>query len=386
MTVRRIEVVNVITGLGIGGAEMMLYNVLSRIDRERFNVSVISLTHIGPVGQRIQGLGVPVRSLGMGAGNLDPIRFARLVRWLRESRADVVQTWMYHADLIGGFAAKLAGRARVIWCIQNSTLDSHHTKRSTLWAVRLCSRVSTLVPHKIVCCAEASRWVHVDQGYSADRMVVIPNAFDLGAFKPDPTARAAVRRELGLRPDAFLIGLVARYDPQKDHQNFIRAARILSTERPHVHFALVGTGNAPGNAELMALIIAAGIQDRTHLLGPRDDVARLNAAFDIGTLSSAYGEALPLALGEAMACEVPCVATDVGDAAALIGDTGIVVPVRDPRALAYGWRNLVDENASIRQARGTAARHRIRDCYSIEATVARYEAVYRDALPSSTRD
>lgn len=366
------------TGLEVGGAEVMLYKLLSGIDQSVFNVSVISLLDIGRIGARIQELGIPVRALRMRVGTVRPTDVLRLVRWLREDRPDVVQTWMYHADLIGGLAAACAGRIPTAWNIQNSTLDPGYSKRTTIWTARLCAWTSSWMPRRIVCCAEASRRVHVELGYAAARMTVIPNAFELDRFRPDPAARISVREELNVPPHTRLIGLVARYDPQKDHRTFVTAARLLHAELPDVHFVLVGHGVAPQNAELSRWLGDAGIAHRAHLLGHRDDISRLDAAFDLLTLTSAYGEGLPNVLGEAMACGVPCVVTDVGDSALVVGDTGLTVPVRAPQALADAWRQLLLEGPDRLAMRGRDARHRISAKYSLPATITQYEAMYRE--------
>ncbi|HLV78790.1 MAG TPA: glycosyltransferase [Chthonomonadaceae bacterium] len=377
MTRQPITLWHIITGLDTGGAERMLAKLLSGLDRQRFALEVLSLTDIGPVGKGIQEQGIPVRALGMRRGVPDPAGLLRLAGWLRRGRPRIVQTWMYHADLIGGLAGMLAGQKRIAWNIRHSDLAAN-SKRSTIWTARACARLSRLVPARIVCCSHASQRVHAALGYAAEKMVVIPNGFDLSAYHPDPAARRAVRQELGLPEDAPLIGLIARFDPQKDHETFAQAAGLLRQRRPKAHFLLCGDGIEESNARLAGWIEAAGAGDRCLLLGRRADIPRLAAALDILTSSSAYGEGFPNVVGEAMACGVPCVVTDVGDSAQIVGETGMVVPIRAPERLAAAWEEWIAAGTEERARRGQAARCRVEAHFSLPAIVGRYTQFYEE--------
>lgn len=355
----------------------MLYRLISRTDRAAFDTEVVSLIDIGFIGRRIQALGVPVWSLGMQRGLPDPLAILRLVHWLRRDPPDVIQTWMYHADLVGGLAAKLAGRIPVAWGIRHSTLNPKGTKRMTFWTAMACARLSSWLPARIVCCSEVARLVHVQLGYADDKIMVIPNGFDLEEFRPDPTARQIVRQELGIPKEVPLIGLVARFHPQKDHRNFIQASAILQARLPECHFLLCGDRITWENSELTGWIEAAGVRDRFHLLGAREDIPCLMAALDISSTSAAYGEAFPNVIGESMACGVPCVATDVGDAGIIVGDTGVIVRPADPEALADGWAKLLmNMGREERLQLGLAGRQRISERYSLESIVRMYERLY----------
>ncbi len=379
----KIRVLHLITGLPVGGTQMMLAKLLSTMNRDAFENEVASLEEPRPMAETIASLGIPVTSFGMRSEMLAPGKLARLVGWLRRSRFDVVQTWMYHADLIGGIAAKLCGGIPVAWGIRHSNLDPRYNKRSTLWIVRSCARLSRWLPRRIVCVSEVARRVHARFGYAEHKLDVIPNGFDLEAFRPDSAARAALRRDLGLPDSAVVVGNVARFDSQKDHQTFLRAARSLMDGAPDVHFVLCGENVDAANRELARWIADAGIAPRCHLLGVRRDVASIHAALDIEVCSS-IGEGFSNAIGEAMACEIPCASTDVGDSATLIGDTGRVVPAQDPAALASACRELVEIGAEGRRRLGQAARRRIADRFSLATITARYESLYRE-LASNVR-
>ncbi|HYR07436.1 MAG TPA: glycosyltransferase [Longimicrobium sp.] len=376
----RVRVCHVITGLGAGGAEWMLHSLLSATDRGRFDPVVVSLLPGGIVADAIRELGVPVHSLRLRGVWDAPAGVVRLARLLRRLRPDVVQGWMTHANLMAGAAARLAGGVPVAWGIHNVNIGggtNNAFTRSTIW---IGGVLSGRLPGRIVYCAQTALRAHEAVGYEPGRGVVIPNGFDVDAFRPDPAAGAAVRAELGIPADAPVVGLVARWDPLKDHETFVAAAgRLaagrLAAGRPDARFVLAGRGVDAGNAALARMLEAAGIADRCHLLGDRRDVARVLAALDVSALSSRM-EAFPLVVGEAMACGVPCVVTDVGDAALLVGDTGRVVPPGDPEAMAAAWRELLELPPEARARLGLRARARIVERYSLRTAVDRYQALH----------
>lgn len=373
------RIIFIITGLSTGGAEMMLLKVLERLDRQRFAPRVISLTTLGELAPCIAALGIPVNAVGMKPGLPSPPGFFRLVRLLKRLNPDVVHTWMYHADLLGGLAARLAGVSAVGWCIRNSNLDRDKTKFSTRAVVSLCASMSKWVPSRILSCSEKARQVHVGSGYAAEKMVVVPNGFDLTRFKPDIDARHRVRAELGITDQTPLVGLIGRFDPQKNHAGFFEAAGMLHRHMPQVHFVLAGKDIDMGNAALMQAITQEGVLANTHLLGLRNDIPELMAALDV-LASSSYGEAFPNVLGEAMACGVPCVVTDVGDSAYIVGDTGRVVASGDMTGFAAALEALLALPPSEKAALGERAHARVAKYFEIGKVVRQYEDFYETVL------
>jgi glycosyltransferase involved in cell wall biosynthesis len=370
-----IRTVFIITGLDTGGAETMLAKLLERLDRGRFEPHVISLTGKGELGSRIEALRIPVQALCMRPGFPNPLKLLRLVRQLRELRPDLVHTWMYHADLLGGICARLAGVRSIGWRISHSNLDPGLNKRTTLWTVALCARVSSWLPRRILSCSEKARRVHIAAGYTAQKIEVIPNGFDLARFQPDPRSREAVRAELGIDLEAPLVGIVGRFHPQKNIEGFVQAATIVARSRPDAHFLLVGSGLDADNAVLRTAIGDTAVAERFHLLGRRDDIPRLMAALDVFALSS-NGEAFPNVVGEAMACGLPCAVTEAGDAPEIVGDTGGIVAVGDMAALAREVLVLLGLPAVERQVHGMKARERVQARYDIDRVVAQYESFY----------
>jgi glycosyltransferase involved in cell wall biosynthesis len=270
----------------------------------------------------------------------------------------------------------------VVWGIHHSSLDPRVDKFRTRLVNRACAFLSRKAPARIVCCSEASLREHKKLGYAADKLEVVPNGFDLEQVKPDPAARVSVRNELGIPADAFLIGMAARFHPHKDHRNLIQAAARLHEQMPDIHFLLCGLDITWQNSQLAGWIEEAGIRDRCHVLGLRQDVSRLFAAMDIATTAS-RSEAFPIVIGEAMACGTPCVVTDVGDSAMIVGETGVVVAPGNPAALAEGWRKLIEAGPAVRRRLGMAARRRIQRHFALQAVVERYQAIYAELSAGS---
>jgi glycosyltransferase involved in cell wall biosynthesis len=369
----------VITGLSTGGAQMMLHKLLSRIDRKKFFPEIISLTNIVDLVDKFQEIEVPVRILGMHQGVPDPRGIYQLARYFRRVRPHLVQTWMYHADLIGGLAAKLVGNIPVIWNIRHSNLEPHYNKKTTILTAKACAWLSRSLPTKIICCAEVAKQIHANIGYDSSRIVVIPNGFDFNAFEPCLKTRLEVRQELGIPQDSLIIGLVSRFHPQKDHKNFVRAAALLKDKIPNVYFVLCGDGITWNNNELVTWMETAGLRNSFFLLGRRTDIARITSSFDIAA-SSSCGEAFSNTIGEAMACGVPCAVTDVGDSALIVGNTGKVVPPRNPEALSQAWNELINLGNHGRLKLGYLARQRILQNFSLDSIVKQYEDLYLEIL------
>jgi len=371
----KIRVAHVITGLSRGGAENVLYRLIAAQGNSR-EFSVISLTDDGVFGERLRELGVDVTCLHMRSNLPSPLAFLKLVRILRRTKPDVVQTWMYHSDLIGGLAARLAGRP-VCWGIHHSHLARDKNKVSTLRVVRICALLSRVIPFAIISCSRRAITVHRAVGF-AEKFVQIPNGLNLEEFVPDAARGNATRRQLGVPNEAKIVGHVGRADPQKDHSNLIAAFEKIAHRFPEARLLLVGQGLQRGNPYLEGLLVNSGVSERIIALGPRDDVPALMSAMDLFVLSSA-GEAFPSVVVEAMASGVPCVVTDVGDTAEIVGDTGWVVPSEDSKALAGALAQALGERAEDLFRRGSLARQRVVENYDVAQMVAAYRSVWDEA-------
>ena len=362
-------ILHLITGLETGGAEGMLARLVTRSDRSHFRSVVVSMTDTGTVGPIIAGAGLPVEALGIRRGMIDPRGVTRLIGLLRRYRPDIVQTWLYHADLLGLIAHRLGYAPRLAWNIRCSDMAGPGFVRAIL------SRFSAL-PDRVIINSLAGRRFHESIGYHPRRWDHIPNGYDTALLRPDETARSRSRAALGLDPSAIVIGMAARYHPMKDHAAFLAAAARQAAARPDIVFVLLGAGIEPANRDLVRAIEAHGLMPRLRLLGERADMNAVYPALDIATLTSAYGEGFPNVLAEAMACGVPCVATGCGDAAEILGEFGIIVPPRDPQALAEGWQRMIALGHEGRRALGIRARARIVENYDLDQVVRRFEALY----------
>lgn len=384
---QQLSVVYVTTSLEGGGAEMMLYQLVSHLNPQRFRVTVVSLMQPGPLVEKFQAADIPVYSIDMQRGGLPSIGVLwRLVRLLRQLQPDIIQGWMYHGNLAAQIArfVLFQGKIPVLWSIHYSISCLATDKPMTRALIQLGSKLSSF-PARILFVSKLSQQQHIDLGYCAEKCLTIPNGFNVDTFKPNPAARLAVREEFHLAAETFLIGSFARYNPMKDHPNFLRAAAQLHQHYPDVHFLLAGEDVDEHNQTLQELIAELNLTDRVHLLGERRDVSTLMAGLDIVTSSSAYGEAFPMIIGEAMSCGVPCVVTDVGDSGWIVGGTGRIVPPQDATALARGWQDLVELGAEERARLGISARQRIVENFSLGVIVPQYESLYKYLLASISR-
>jgi glycosyltransferase involved in cell wall biosynthesis len=368
------RILHLITGLQTGGAEGMLARLVTRTDRTRFPSVVVSMTDTGTIGPIIAAAGIPVEALGIRRGAIDPRGLTRFRGLLRRHRPDIVQTWLYHADLLGLIAHRMGYARRLLWNIRCSDMAGPNVLR------RVLSRFSAR-PAAVIVNSLAGRRFHQRIGYHPSRWEYIPNGYDMAALRPDETARDRLRSALGIDPSTIVIGLPARYHPMKDHTTFLAAAARQAAARPDHAFLLIGGGIEPANRELTQAIAAHGLMHRVRLLGERTDMNAIYPALDVATLTSAFGEGFPNVLAEAMACGVPCVATDSGDVAEILGATGIIVPPRDPEALALGWQRMIDLGADGRRALGARARAHIAENYELDHAVRRFEALYADLQP-----
>jgi glycosyltransferase involved in cell wall biosynthesis len=370
-----IRVLHLITSFGLGGAETSLAQLVRGMHGSRFVNSVVVMRRLPPRRQQVPTQKVGLHCLEMRPSVPNPLAAARLLRIMRSEQPHVLQTWMYHADLLGLVVARLGGVPNIVWNIRRSFFDVHEHSRLSGMVLRILVRLSG-IPAAVVTNSLAGQRTHQSLGYDPRRWVWIPNSIDCERFKPNPEERTRLRSELGLPHEASLIGLIARYLPIKGHDVFVAAASKLAASDSSVHFILAGNLVNDTNTTLMRLINLSGARERFHLLGEREDIERILAALDV-VCSSSHAEGFPNVIGEAMACGVPCVVTDVGDSALLVGSFGKVVPAGNSSALYSSCEQLLSSKAE-RQTWGREARHRIERCFSVKSMVARYEELYEE--------
>ena len=377
-----VRVTHVITTLVSGGAERMLERLVLATHGGPLEHEVITLVGGGAVSDNLVRAGVRVRSLGMRReGSVpDPTAPFRLAALLRDARGDVIQGWMYHANLLAGLAAPLAALPRPIWGIRTASAPVGRERARTVATARVAARLAFLLARGVVVNGRRARDTHVAAGYPARLFEVIPNGIDASRWTPNPEAREPVRRELGIGPDAPLIGYVANVRPIKDHATFFAAARRLVDAGSAAHFLIAGVDATASHPTVRALIAAHGLEGRVHALGERDDIVRLTQALDVASLTSVE-ESFPNVVAEAMACGVPVVSTDAGDALEIMGPHGHAVALGDVDAIAREWRAMLDLPGDARTALGAQLRARVQREYSMHAVAARYTAYYRRMSP-----
>ena len=369
------SVLHVITGLENGGAEAVLFRLVTNDTQVKH--SIISLMGMGKYGSLLHARGIPVYCLDMPKGGITFQGLRKLWKIIRNEKSAILQTWMYHADLLGGVIGKLAGIKNVYWCIHNSTLLPKATPWKTIMVTKICAVLSYVLPSKIISCAQNAIDVNAAAGYSAARFVLVPNGYNLTDFKPDQLSGRQLRTNWGFSENLFLLGAIARFDPQKDLQNLIAACGILVKKEIDFHLILVGPKLDLNNIELNNWIKEENIEHKVTLLGARDDIPQVMNALDILVLSS-RGEAFPNVLCEAMACGTPCVSTTVGDAALIVDKTGWLVPPSNSTQLAEGmmaakeaWQNKIGW-----QTMKETARNRIESNFGIDKMVQGYHRVW----------
>jgi len=375
-----LKIIHIISGLSIGGAEIMLYKLLSITDKRKFTPIVIALAAgSDEMKDRIEALDIPVYSLGIKRSSLFSLfRFLKLIRLMREHKPDIIQGWMYHGNLAAALVSIFTpGHPAIVWHILHSLYDLCYEKRSTRWVIRL-NRLFSRNPKAIIYNSNLSRKQHEKFGFNTNRSQMIPNGIELQKFVLSSERIQNIRSSLNTPFSALIVGHVARFHPMKDHKGFLQAAVQVLQHFPGVHYILAGRDITKKNTILQE-IIPDEIEHQFHLLGERNDIPDLMGIMDIYCQSS-WSEAWPTVLGEAMAAGVPCVATDVGDSKEIIGETGTVVSPRDVDALTAGIEKLIMMTPEQRQTLGEAARARIKENYDLDKIIDQYASLYSGLL------
>lgn len=362
------KIVHIIMSLNIGGAELMLKRlVLHSHKKEQFEHIVITLTDLGVMGPELQNAGVIVHTLGMKSLPTVPLIFLKLRRLLKKIQPDVVQTWMYHSDLLGGLAAKSIGIKKIIWGIRNTDV-SQCSSKLTVYLSKLCAKLSYYIPTTIICAANVSKNYHIKIGYDESKMVVISNGYDIDAISATNKDGLEIRRQNNLSTNDIVIGSVGRFDKAKNQKLFVDIAAILIKDYPDLKFMIVGRDNTVENAELISWIKSYNIVDNFRLLGERDDVPKCLKAMDIFCLHSKT-EGFPNVLVEALAAGLLCVSADVGDARQILDKYGSLVTEYNSLGLVAAIKhNIIQLDGSdkiIENNKNLALKH-VRDNYSIE--------------------
>ncbi len=372
------KILHIISGLRRGGAENILYR-LCQHDKEHKHF-IISLTDSQDDGMNHNKENVSVHKLNFSNRKINLFELFKLYKQIKQIKPDVVQTWMIHADMIGGIVARLAGVNNIFWSVHYTNLVRGKSKRLTILLTKINAFLSHFIPKKIIYCAEKSKEVQESLGFKKTKGVVVQNGYDIESFIQNNDLGIKFRNELSIRPEAFVIGHVGSYHPLKDQANLIKALTLLDQRGFNFNAVFAGDNLDNNNTSLVSLIKNKGLSNRVYLLGRRNDIPSIMNGIDLFILSS-ESEAFPNVLNEAMACGTPCVSTDVGDASLILGDTGWIVPSKDSESLYSSVIKAAQERESNHRSwldRSIACRQRIVQKFSLEKMVKKYKEVWMD--------
>lgn len=375
------RVVHVISTADTGGAEVMLAGLVGAHRGLGLESHIVVLGNQGPMSERYASVAASVAYLGINRGSTPSVRqCVRLWGVVRRVRPHALHGWMPHG-MFAAWVARLAcpGRCALVWGVHQTLYSLQEERPLTSTLVRVLARLSPRAD-SIAYVSHVSREQHEALGFDRQRGVLVDNSVDTARYSPNESARAEQRRLLGVPEQGVVVGYIGRNHPQKDIETLLGALDRVLTAMPNAHAVVVGSGL---DEKGIGPPIPGALAARFRLLGRRDDVDQVIHAFDVLVLSSAYGEAAPTVVLEAMACGIPSVVTDVGDSARLVGELGAVVPSRDSSALAEAVTRVMEVPEALRRMRSAELREIATRRYSMEGMARSYAALYRTGAPPS---
>ena len=367
------KIVHIITGLGDGGAELTLFKICKH-DTANKHV-VISLKDKGKYYSLLNKLGVKVYYLNMSFFSI--YKFFFLIKIINSLKPNIVQTWLVHADFLGGIAARLAGIRNIIWNVRYSNIEIGKSKLTTILILRILSKLSYIIPLFIIIVSKRAKKIYEKKGYDKKKLKFIPNGYDLSILKVNKIKKKYFKKKFNIKKQIPIIGNVARYDPQKDHLNLLNALSLIRSKNIDFFCILVGSNINQNNIDLVSKIKKLRLSNFVRLLGRNDNIPKVMNGLDIHVLSSCYGEGFPNVIAESMACGTPCITTDVGDAAFIVGKTGWVVPPKNSIKLSKAIENAIDEMDTAKWSkRCNKARLAIKEKFSINKMLKSYNKVW----------
>ena len=369
------KIVHIITGLNDGGAEHTLFKIC-KYDNLNKHI-VISLTGPGKYFSLLKKLKIKVYCLKASFFSIH--KFFFLIRLLHLLNPDIVQTWLVHADFVGGIAARLASIKKIIWNVRYSDLKLGKAKLTTIIIIKILSKLSYLIPKSIVIASKRAKKIYEIKGYDKKKLRFIPNGYDLSILKPSKFQKINFQRKNKIKKKIPLIGKVARYDLKKDHLNLIKALSLIRSKNVNFSCVLIGTNINQSNIKLVSKIKELNLSNHVKLLGQNDDITKVMNGLDVYIQSSSYGEGFPNVVAEAMSCGTPCVVTDVGDARFIVGKNGWIVPPNNSIKLAKAIEKALSEiGTSHWSRRCNKARLRIKDNFNIINMIKSYSNLWNN--------
>lgn len=364
----------IINSLEVGGAEISLESLCLAL-KNSFDIEIISLSGNGEISKRLQDKNLRVHELKFDKSSLSLKEFFKLYKLTKSINPDIVHTWMYHSNFFGGVISKLLGVKKIIWSVHAFNINPGMLKRRTILLIKILGYLSHIIPNQIICCSKESQKVHEKLFFSKKKMVFIPNGVDAEIFKYSAKFRNQIRSELKLDEAVKLVGCIGRFDVQKNQLEFLKIAKKVFSLNNNYHFVIVGRGNDVKNIKLNMAIKDLNLTNQISLMGERSDVIKILSAIDIFALPS-KGEAFPVSLCEAMSCEVPCAATDVGDVDLILGNIIETIDLKKFEMLHDLIIKLGSMNINQRQEIGKALRSRIKENFSISSISNAHREIY----------
>ena len=370
------KVVHIITGLGDGGAENILYKICKH-DHLNKHI-VISITNKGKYFFILKKMGIKVYCMNIKFYSI--LNFFYLIRLLRLLKPDIVQTWLVHGDFIGGVAARLAGIKNIIWTILYSKLDISTEKIRTIVLIKILAKLSYVIPKLIVVISKSVQKNCQNLGYQKKKLILIFSGFDLSTFKTNKYQKLLLRKKIKIKKQTPLIGIVARYHPTKDHQNLLNALSKIRSNYIDFYCVFVGYGMDKKNKILINEIKRLQLSANVKLLGANKNIPQIMNGLDINILCS-KSEGFPSVIAEAMACGTPCIVTDVGDSSLIVGKTGWVVPPMDSNKLANSIEKALSKIGKVNwKNRCDQARLRVKNNFEINKMIKSYNVIWSKIL------
>ena len=377
------KVVHIITGLGDGGAEHVLFKIC-KYDIANKHL-VISLKGPGKYSSLLSKLGIKVYCLNIRFFSIH--KFIFLIKLLRSLKPDIIQTWLVHADFLGSIAARLAGIKNILWNVRYSNIEIGKAKLTTILIIKILSILSYLIPKFILIVSKKAKKIYEVIGYNKRIFKFIPNGYDLSILKINKIQKINFRKKIKIKKNVPLIGNVARYDPQKDHLNLLNALSLVREKNTNFFCVLVGSNVDQNNIDLISVIKKLKLSNYVKLWGQHSNISKVRNGLDIHVLSRSYGEGFPNVVAESMACGTPCIVTDVGDSALIVGKTGWVVPPKNSIKLAKAIEKaLYEKNTSEWDKRCNKARLRVKENYNISKMVRLYNKVWNKVYKKNDKN
>ena len=318
------KVVHIIVGLVSGGAERTLVALATEDDNNEHHV--ISLTGMDHYGDILMNKGVQVHAMRFNGFISCLVGFFRLRALLKRIDAPIVQTWMYHANVIGGICARSLG-LRLVWNVRTTNPFSANYSRSVQILARLSTVLSSFVPHKIIYCAESAKERHEQRGFDRSKGIVVTNGYNLDTLKSDNNKRAECRTAIGVSDDVLVFGAIGRFNPKKNFEGLIEALADFNDHYQKTWLCLfIGDGLDTDNEALKQRVVQHGLQEYCKMVGLVDDIVPWLSAIDV-LVSNSHDEGFPNVVAEAQVCGTPAIVTDAGDSALIVGECGWVIPI-----------------------------------------------------------